>query len=418
MLPIYQRVGAAAYKKDLSNTLALLEVLQNPHLQLKCIHIAGTNGKGSVSHMIASALQEAGYTCGLYISPHYKDYRERIKINGSYINEAFVIDFVAKMKDAIETIQPSFFELTVAMAFDYFAQNNIDYAIIETGLGGRLDSTNVIDPILSVITNISYDHMNMLGNTLPEIASEKAGIIKLNRPIVIGETQNEIKHVFINKAAEQQSLIYFADKEMQLSNYSCNEFGEASFDILYKNEPFIEQLKVDYASSYQQKNVITACYSLLILNKLGIAINPLQIQKGFENLKNNTSFIGRWMIIDKQPLTVFDSAHNEAGINELKNQLLQLNYTHLHWVYGAVNDKDLSKIIALLPKKNTTYYLCKPAIPRGLDTTELANYFEINQLKYQICNSVPDAYQTALNNRIINEMVLVAGSIFVVAEVI
>lgn len=415
---MYQRVGAAAYKKDLSNTLALLEVLQNPHLQLKCIHIAGTNGKGSVSHMIASALQEAGNTCGLYISPHYKDYRERIKINGFYISESFIVDFVAKMKEAIETIQPSFFELTVAMAFDYFAQQKVDYAIIETGLGGRLDSTNVIDPILSVITNISYDHMNMLGNTLPEIAKEKAGIIKFKRPIVIGETQEEVKKVFINKAYEQQSIIYFADKEMQLNNYHSNEFGEASFDILYKNELFIEQLKVDYASSYQQKNIIIACFSLHILKNLGIEINPSQIKNGFENLKSNTSFIGRWMIIDKQPLTVFDSAHNEAGINELKNQLAQIKYSHLHWIYGAVNDKDLSKIIALLPKENTTYYLCKPAIPRGLETNELAKYFDTNQLNYQIWESVSTAYQKALSSRNNQDVVLVAGSIFVVAEVV
>ncbi|MEI6312573.1 MAG: folylpolyglutamate synthase/dihydrofolate synthase family protein [Bacteroidota bacterium] len=414
---MYQRVGDAAYKKDLHNTLALLDVIGNPHTRLQCIHVAGTNGKGSVSHMIASALQEAGFTCGLYISPHYKDYRERIKINGNYITEEYVISFVEKIKPAIEEIQPSFFELTVAMAFDYFAFMQVDYAVIETGLGGRLDSTNVIEPLLSVITNISYDHMHMLGNTLPEIAGEKAGIIKKNTPVVIGETQAEVKEVFLLKAIEKNSTIYFADKEVQILDYKKTDIATAQFDIQF-NDSKIEHIEIDYATRYQKKNIITAAYSLKILQQFGINISDEQIKLGLSHLRKNTAFIGRWNIVQKEPVILLDSAHNEAGIRELVTQLQEIKYQTLHWVYGTVSDKDVNKVLALLPIEHTHYYLCKPNIPRGMETGILAEYFIKHTTNASTYTSVQEAFDAAKKQAKKEDIIVVSGSIFIVAEII
>jgi dihydrofolate synthase/folylpolyglutamate synthase len=418
MLPMYQRVGAQAYKKDLDNTLALLEALDNPHKKLKCIHIAGTNGKGSVSHMIASALQEAGYKTALYISPHYKDYRERIKINGEYISEEYVIAFVAKMKEHIERISPSFFEMTVAMAFDYFVYMQVDYAVIETGLGGRLDSTNVIEPLLSVITNISYDHMNMLGDTLPLIAKEKAGIIKYKKPVVIGETQEEVKKVFTNKVYETNSIIYFADKEVSIDNIVITNIGACTLDIDIKNNTDIKNVEIDFYASYQLKNIITAVSALEILRKNNIAISDVHIKAGLEHLRKNTAFVGRWTVLQKNPTVIIDSAHNEAGITEILQQLKSIKYTHLHWVYGSVNDKDLSKIINLLPKKDTTYYLCKPNIPRGLDEEILLDFFTKENYLAKSYTSVASAYEGAKSSCTSSEIIIISGSIFVIAEVL
>lgn len=415
---MYQRVGAAAYKANLDNTIALLNVIDNPHQKLKCIHIAGTNGKGSVSHLIASALQESGYTCGLYVSPHYVDFRERIKINGDYISESFVVEFIEKLKPHIESISPSFFELTVAMAFDYFAQQKIDFAVIETGLGGRLDSTNVIAPLLSVITNISYDHMNLLGDTLQKISIEKAGIIKHNTPVVIGETQEETKSVFVNQAAASNATIYFADQETRIENFSSNGLNDAQFDIHFENRKPIANIHINYATAYQLKNCLTAAFSLQILNTFGLSISDHAIQNGFKNLIRNTKFIGRWQVINSSPITIVDSAHNIGGITEVLSQLASIKYRHLHWVYGTVNDKDLEPILALLPKQNCSYYLCKPAIPRGLDETLLLDLFHAKQLPASRYTSVSDAFSEAKNCATSEDLILVAGSIFVVAEVL
>lgn len=417
MLPMFQRVGDVAYKKDLHNTLALLEAIGNPHHRLQCIHVAGTNGKGSVSHMIASTLQEAGYACGLYISPHYKDYRERIKINGNYITEEYVVSFVEKIKPAIEEIQPSFFELTVAMAFDYFAFKQVDYAVIETGLGGRLDSTNVIEPLLSVITNISYDHMHMLGNTLPEIAREKAGIIKKNIPVVIGETQEEVKEVFHQKAIEKNSTIYFADMEVEIVHYQKTDIATAQFDIQFKDD-CIENIQIDYATRYQQKNIVTAACALKKLQEIGIAISHEHIRLGLSHLRKNTAFIGRWNVIQQQPLIILDSAHNEAGIRELVNQLQEFKYQTLHWVYGTVSDKDVNKVLALLPKEHTHYYLCKPDIPRGMEINVLAEYFTKHTSEASSYSSVQQAYEAAKIRANKDDIIVVSGSIFIVAEII
>lgn len=417
MLPMFQRVGEAAYKKDLHNTLALLEAIGNPHHRLQCIHVAGTNGKGSVSHMIASAIQEAGFTCGLYISPHYKDYRERIKINGNYISEEYVVSFVEKIKPAIEEIQPSFFELTVAMAFDCFAFMQVDYAVIETGLGGRLDSTNVIEPLLSVITNISYDHMHMLGNTLPEIAGEKAGIIKKNIPVVIGETQEEVKEVFHQKAIEKNSTIYFADKEVEIVHYQKTDIATAQFDIQFK-DACIENIQIDYATHYQQKNIVTTACALKKLQEIGIAISHEHIRLGLSHLRKNTAFIGRWNVIQQQPIIILDSAHNEAGIRELVNQLQELKYQTLHWVYGTVSDKDVNKVLALLPKEHTHYYLCKPDIPRGMEIGVLADYFSKHTSEASTYSSVREAYEAAKIRANKDDIIVVSGSIFIVAEII
>lgn len=415
---MYQRVGAAAYKKDLSNTLALLHFLGNPHTAIPCVHIAGTNGKGSVSHMTASLFQEAGFRCGLYTSPHYKDFRERIKINGNYISEEAVIAFTKKCKPIIEQIQPSFFEMTVAMAFDYFAEQKCDYIVLETGLGGRLDSTNVVDPLLSVITNISYDHMNMLGNTLPEIATEKAGIIKFKRPVIIGETQNEVRSVFINTAYEKQSTIYFADKEVALLHYVNTDICTAVFDAQYKNGKRIDDIHIDIASSFQKKNCITFLCIASILQKLGLPFDDAHIKNALVNIRSNTRFIGRLSILSTKPFTLIDSAHNEAGIQLLLEEIQKREWAKIHWVYGTVNDKDIKKVTDILPKKHIRYYLCKPKIPRGMPVDILLKHFTDEGFECTAFDSVADAYLAAKQFYKENDLILISGSIFVVAEVL
>ena len=418
-LPMYQRVGAAAYKADLDNTIALCAAIGNPHEKLRCIHVAGTNGKGSVSHIIASCLQTAGYRTGLYVSPHYKDFRERIKINGEYVSEHFVIAFIDKIKPVIERISPSFFEITVAMAFAYFEEEKVDFAVIETGLGGRLDSTNVITPLISVITNISYDHVNLLGDTLAKIATEKAGIIKEKIPVIIGEKSNETESIFIEKAKNENANIVFAEDIFDIKNYQSTLQG-CHFDIFDKQDKTTRtNLQADISGPYQIKNICTALAALKQLEQLIPNISSaINLSKGLRHIQPNTAFIGRWNIVQQAPLTILDSAHNEAGIQEVLTQLKTTAHQHLHWVYGTVNDKDINKILALLPKENTTYYFCKPSIPRGLDEVTLQQSAESFGLVGESYPSVNEAFNTAKKNANPNDIVIVCGSIFVVAEVI
>lgn len=415
-LPMYQRVGAAAFKKDLGNTLELCAALGNPQHQFKSVHIAGTNGKGSTSHILAATMQAAGYKVGLYTSPHYKDFRERIKINGRFITKKYVVDFIANNKATIERIAPSFFEMTVALAFDYFAQQKVDIAIIEVGLGGRLDSTNIILPELSVITNISFDHMNMLGNTLPLIAAEKAGIIKPNVPVVIGETQPEVKDVFEQKAAQAQAPIYFADQYYEIS--------EVKQECLIIND-LLTQKKITCnldggvgRGAYQQKNLITALKSIAMLQKMGWKVDYSHFEAALIDIAQRVKFMGRWQKIGEQPLIIADSGHNEAGIQYAIEQLSTYTFRQLHIVTGFVNDKDVGKALTLFPKY-ATYYFAKANIPRGLDAEILKAQANEIGLQGKSYSSVKNALRAAKRNANPDEdMILVFGSIFVVAEVI
>ena len=417
-LPMFQRIGSAAYKKDLTNTLALCQYLNNPQSQLTTIHIGGTNGKGTLTHALGAVFQATGKKVGLYTSPHYKDFRERIKINGQYISEQAVVDFVQKIKPESERIQPSFFELTVAMAFDYFVQQQVDIAIIEVGLGGRLDSTNVITPILSVITNISYDHTDMLGDTLALIAAEKAGIIKPNVPVVIGETLPETQTVFVQKATEQNAPIVFADQQMQVTNV-VQQLNSMCVDVLdYKGNVLFKQLKTDLTGNYQQKNIITLLQAIQVLNNMGFNLGADVVSKALQQVRPLTNFMGRWQVLNTQnPLVIADSAHNEAGITEAMWQLQQLPKTHLHLVMGFVKDKDLGKILPLLPT-TATYYFCKANIPRGLPATDLQQMAYQYGLQGNAYNSVADAYQAALKEAATTDLVYIGGSIFVLAEIL
>ncbi len=413
-LPMYQRIGAAAYKKDLTNTRALLEVLDNPHLSFATIHVGGTNGKGSVSNMLASICAEAGYTVGLYTSPHLVDFRERIRVNGKVCEEQFVADFVTKMIPHIEQIQPSFFEITVAMAFDYFRWKGIDIGIIEVGLGGRLDSTNVITPKLSVITNIGYDHMQMLGNTLAEIAGEKAGIIKPNVPVVIGEIHSETIGVFESAAEVANATLYATFENVQVTLLERN-YNEMELDVTYLNQLIYPNLKTDLTADYQLLNVATTIQSLEVMRLIGIEIPEEAIYEGFSNVKKNTGFAGRWQILKQNPLIIADCAHNADGLHQLFEQVSSIEFETLHIVTGAVNDKDLSKSLDYFPKK-AAFYFCKPDIPRGLDADLLQKMASDKGLKGERYENVASALAKAIENATKNDLVLICGSIFVVAE--
>jgi dihydrofolate synthase/folylpolyglutamate synthase len=395
-LPYFTRDGKAALKPDLKNTILLCEAIGNPHLKFKSIHIAGTNGKGSTSNMLSAILQLQGYKTGLYTSPHLKDFRERIRVNGEMVSESFVIAFTEKISPYIESIQPSFFEITVAMCFDYFAQQEVDYAIIETGLGGRLDSTNIIHPILSIITNIGYDHMDLLGDTLPQIAFEKAGIIKANVPLVIGETQSETTLLFSEKAKEQNALLYFAD---QNPNY-------------YNTE-----IETDLIGIYQQKNILTVLQAVEVLQKSGVRIDSFIAAKALRQVKQLTGFSGRWEILQSSPKIIADTGHNEDGLRYVFEQLKQEKYKQLHIVFGMVADKDRSRILDLMPK-NAWYYFCKPNLPRGLDPAILKAECNAIGLIGDTYSSVEMAFNAA--KAMANEMdlIFVGGSTFVVAEII
>ncbi len=423
---MFQRIGAAAYKADLNNTIAICKLLGNPENKFKSIHIAGTNGKGSVSHMLASVLQSAGLKVGLYTSPHLKDFRERIKINGELISEKYVIDFVAKYKDDFEKIQPSFFEMTVGLAFDYFASEKVDIAVIEVGLGGRLDSTNVITPEVSVITNISFDHTALLGNSIEKIAKEKAGIIKSGVPVVIGETQKDSKPVFIHSAKEKNTSIVFADEIYKSKNVRHEKSvslpaGQAGLylklDVEKKGNILYEKLESELLGVYQQKNIATVLSVIDVLNEKGFQLSEEIIRSGIKKTILQTGLLGRWQILSEQPLVIADTAHNEAGITEVLNQINHTPHQKLHFVLGMVSDKDISKILLMLPK-SAKYYFCKANIPRALPAFELSLEAKKVGLKGEVFACVKDALLAAKENALEEDMIFIGGSTFTVAEVV
>ncbi|HVI49374.1 MAG TPA: folylpolyglutamate synthase/dihydrofolate synthase family protein [Chitinophaga sp.] len=413
-LPMFTRVGAAAFKADLHNTIALLDQLDNPHHKFKTIHVAGTNGKGSSSHMLAAILQQAGYKTGLYTSPHLLDFRERIRVNGEMVTEDFVVDFTDKLRDQIESIQPSFFEMTVAMAFSYFAAEEVDIAVIEVGLGGRLDSTNVITPELSLITNISYDHKNMLGETLPEIAGEKAGIIKAGIPVVISETQTEIQQVFTDKAASLHAPIHFADQEW-MADGSAIVSNRLELTLMDTRQQQMHRFKLDLSGQYQEKNIMGVLSSVRILQHQGWKITREHITTALSHVRKLTGLRGRWEVVSEHPLTVVDVGHNEAGIREVMQQLSHVNYQQLHIVTGFVKDKEVEKVLTLFPD-TAHYYFCRAQLPRALDEVTLAEMGAAAGLKGHAYPSVQAALQAARQHAQSDDMILVCGSFFIVAE--
>ncbi len=417
-LPMFQRVGQAAYKADLSNTIALLEALKNPQDSFRVIHVAGTNGKGSVSHMIASILQEAGFNTGLYTSPHLKDFRERIRINGEMISEEKVVAFVAENQKWLEDHKTSFFEMTVGMAYRHFQEEEVDFAVLETGMGGRLDSTNISNPVLSVITNIGYDHMAFLGDTLEKIAGEKAGIIKEGIPVVIGRKQPETKPVFEKAAQEKKAPLSYAEDHFEVKAVHTAHQDEKHYDIWLDDELFLEDLNSPLLGEYQVENIATALQSMKVLNDTGIVnIDKDTLAEGFVSTVANTGLKGRWTVLSTNPLTVVDTGHNTDGIRAVVQQLIKMDYEHLHFVFGMVSDKDRSPLLRLLPK-NATYYFCKPDIPRGLDAEILKEEAAEFKLTGQSYISVTHAYSSAVNNAGPHDLVFVGGSTFVVAEII
>lgn len=392
-LPMYQNQGQTAFKKDLSNTLKLSEHLGHPEQDFKSIHVAGTNGKGSTSHMLAAVLQEAGYKVGLYTSPHLKDFRERIKINGKGVSKLFVRDYINRNKVFLEAHKLSFFEMTVGMAFDYFSNQKVDIAVIEVGLGGRLDSTNIITPEVSVITNIGLDHTLFLGTTLEQIAGEKAGIIKPHIPVVIGETQKETSPVFKTIAGKNRSEIVFADQ---------------TISTVYES---------DLKGCYQIKNIKTAVQTIRMLQSKGFQISEKTLKKGLLQVVKNTGLLGRWQILKNIPKVICDTGHNREGLLDVMKQISQETFDKLHIVFGVVNDKDLETIQDILPKQ-ATYYWCKPNIARGMDAPLLQTIFSTYNLQGKSYHSVAEAYQTAIKNSKTNDLIFIGGSTFVVAEII
>jgi dihydrofolate synthase / folylpolyglutamate synthase len=416
-LPMFSKIGAAAYKANLDNTIALCSFLNNPQYKFKSIHIAGTNGKGSTSHMLAAILQQDGYKTGLYTSPHLKDFRERIKINGEEISEQFVIDFVQQTKTLSEQIQPSFFELTVAMAFEYFAQQQVDVAVIETGLGGRLDSTNVISPILSIITNIGYDHVNILGDTLEKIANEKAGIIKPNTPVIIGEYLPQTKNVFEQKATAENAVIYFVQDEYKTSNINYT-VDYLSLDVTNTAHNFTEAFKLDLNGMYQAKNLCTVLCAEGILIKQGFTLSTQNEKLALANVKKLTGLHGRWEVIAQNPTVIIDVAHNEDGIKQVINQLAMVSNdsSTYHFVLGMVKDKDIDKVLSILPK-NAHYYFSNAQIPRALPHNELQQKAATHNLIGNSFEDVNIAIASAKQQAKVNDVIVVCGSVFLVGEV-
>lgn len=414
-LPMFSRIGVAAYKKDLSNTLQLCEFLGNPQSTFKTIHIAGTNGKGSTSHMLAAVLQTAGYKTGLYTSPHLKDFRERFRIDGEFIDKDFVVDFVERIQPAIDTIEPSFFEITVAMAFDYFARQQVDVAVIETGLGGRLDSTNVIIPELSVITNIGWDHMNVLGDSLQAIAFEKAGIIKPRVPVIIGQTDEETKTVFEQVATENQSFIRFADQTRYVAEWQY-EHHQLKIQVSETGSDHRVAYQLDLPGFYQTKNAITVLEVVHQLQKAGWHITTSHVQQALKQVKKLTGLHGRWEVIHDHPVVVLDVGHNEDGFKQILAQIELTDHKDLHIVIGLVKDKDFDRVLLLLPKE-ATYYFTRAQIPRALPEDQLAEHAHAVGLEGHAYPDVNTALQSALQKAGKHDLVLVCGSVFVVGEV-
>lgn len=415
-LPMYQRIGAAAYKADLNNTIQLLQLLGQPQHSFKSIHIAGTNGKGSVSHMLASVFQDAGYKTGLYTSPHLRDFRERIRINGQMIPEEKVVNFIEQYTSEFEKIGLSFFEMTVGMAFQFFKEEKIDIAIIETGMGGRLDSTNLVQPLLSVITNIGMDHMQFLGDTPEKIAYEKAGIIKPNTPVVIGQWQAETIGVFESKAAQVSAPLIVADKQFDARRLQTLDQNAQVFDIWKDNELYIEKLELPLLGHYQQKNLITVMAALDQLTDQ-FDISTTSIIDGLSAVVRNTGLTGRWQIVSRNPLAIADTGHNADGMKEIVFQLRLMRFNQLHFVLGMVNDKSVDDMLQLLPR-HAQYYFCKADIPRGMPAAELAEKAFEKGLRGRVYDSVRDGFYSALNAARPDDLVFVGGSTFVVAEIV
>lgn len=414
-LPLFSRIGAAAYKADLDNTIKLCASLGNPQTKFKSVHVAGTNGKGSVSHMLAAIFQVAGYTTGLYTSPHLKDFRERIKVNGEMISEEFVVDFTQKITPLIEDIEPSFFEITVAMAFDYFAQQECDIAIIETGLGGRLDSTNVITPELSVITNIGWDHMNILGDSLEKIASEKAGIIKRDIPVVVGEVLKETQPIFEQAAFEKNASLSIASKRRQTLGWYW-EKNELVIEVAEDHKTDHKVYHLDLAGIYQTKNLLTVLEACYQLQQRGWKLDDAFVHKALQETKKLTGLHGRWDIIHEHPLVVLDVAHNEDGIQQLLKQVEITDHHELHIVLGMVNDKEIDKVLSFLPA-NAFYYFTQAQIPRALDKETLQQKAITKGLKGEVYGNVNIAIKAAKERSAKNDVIIICGSVFLVAEV-
>ncbi len=419
-LPMFQRIGPAAYKANLDNTWALAHYLDNPQDKFTSVHIAGTNGKGSVAHMLASVFQQAGYKTGLCTSPHLRDFRERFRINGQLIPKEFVTDFIASHKPFFETLKPSFFELTIAMTFDFFAKEKVDIAIVETGLGGRLDSTNIVTPELSVITNIGFDHMNLLGNTLEQIAFEKAGIIKQDIPVVIGKARPQAKKVFSEMASKRNAPILFTEDICKVEKYGLTaKNGKPLLCVDLSAYDGMYEICSDLTGNYQVENLSTAFVALQQLMLQGrYNITMQDVKVGLMNVMANTGIAGRWQKLSEKPLMICDTAHNEDGIRYVLENLRNTPHRHLHFVLGMMNDKDVQGILRLLPVENTTYYYCKPDVPRGLESTILAEEGLKAGLKGIAYGSVSNALAGAKASAQSDDLVFVGGSTFVVAEVV
>jgi len=414
-LPVFHRIGEAAYKPGLDTTFRLLEAIGNPHLKFKSIHIAGTNGKGSSSHSLASILQEAGYKTGLYTSPHLFDFRERIRLNGRMMAEDEVVTKVAAWKDLVEELQPSFFELTVALAFDFFARHQVDIAVIEVGMGGRLDSTNVISPLFSLITNIGYDHQKFLGDTLPQIAGEKAGIIKSGIPVVISERQNETAPVFQAKALSENSQIIFAEDRFSMEDAGY-ENGKKKIRVTDVRTQTKSEFRLSLGGNYQQKNLAGILASVEILQKIGFPVTHQALLGGLEKVKENTGLRGRWDVLQREPLLICDTAHNEDGVKEVMAQLQNLSYQNLWMVWGMVNDKDHGKVISLLPE-DARYIACQPDIPRALSSGEMQKMLTESGRHSIEISGVENAISHCLKLARKDDVIFVGGSTFTVASV-
>jgi dihydrofolate synthase / folylpolyglutamate synthase len=419
-LPMFHRLGPAAYKANLDNTIALAEHFGNPERKFKSIHIAGTNGKGSVSHMLASVFQEAGYKTGLCTSPHLKDFRERFRVNGQMIPKRYVSGFVTKNMDLFDKIKPSFFEMTIAMAFKYFAESDLDIAIIETGLGGRLDSTNIITPEVSVITNISLDHTNLLGNTIEKIAWEKAGIIKDKIPVVIGNAGATEKDVFLKKAKQCKAPVYFAQENLTLQiPETMAHNGETMMHIKVWENKKLLNIYSPLTATYQVENILSVLRTIRVVNQEGrFKVDEFALLKGIENVMINTGFAGRWQVLGNNPLIICDTGHNPAGIAEVVKNIISTPHDHLHFVIGMMNDKEIKGILELLPVEKTTYYFCKPDIPRGLDPLELHKEAGLFGLHGKVYPDVMSAFRDAKRHANPTDLVFAGGSTFVVAEII
>ncbi|AXY74452.1 bifunctional folylpolyglutamate synthase/dihydrofolate synthase [Paraflavitalea soli] len=415
-LPMFSRIGAAAYKKDLTNTIQLCDFIGNPQHQFKTIHIAGTNGKGSTSHMLASILQTAGYKTGLYTSPHLRDFRERFRVDGAMIEEDFVVDFTRRIEPAIDRIEPSFFEITVAMAFDYFAWKGVDIAVIETGLGGRLDSTNVITPELSVITNIGWDHMNLLGNTLEAIAFEKAGIIKPGVPVIVGETAPATRKVFEDVATQRQSPLFFADQLRYVADWKY-EHHELQVQVARNGHDERTPYRLDLPGYYQTKNLVTVLEAVHQLQQQGWQLPLSTVQAALHQVKPLTGLHGRWELIHRHPAVMLDVGHNEDGMRQIISQIELTDHQHLHLVIGMVKDKEVEKVLLQLPKE-ATYYFTKAPIPRALPEDQLAAQAAAHGLQGHTYADVNTALKAALYNAHKNDLIVVCGSVFIVGEVI